>query len=128
MLLPKISIIIPSHNQGIYLEQALQSVINENYPNLELFIVDGGSTDNTLDVIKKYEAHINWWVSEKDSGQSEAINKGFGHATGHIVTWLCSDDVYTKGTLSKVARYFLQMDKSVGLIHGGITVLENETP
>ncbi|HWN89671.1 MAG TPA: glycosyltransferase family 2 protein [Chitinophagaceae bacterium] len=125
MNFPKISIVIPSFNQGQFLEETILSVINQQYPNLELFVVDGASTDNSVDVIKKYEHLLTWWVSEKDKGQSEAINKGFARATGEIVSWLCSDDLYTPGTLHKVAGYFSQQDSNVGLIYGGITTFKN---
>ena len=125
MNFPKISIVIPSYNQGQFLEETILSVVSQDYPNLELFVVDGASKDNSVDIIKKYESHITWWVSEKDKGQSDAINKGFAKATGEIVTWLCSDDLYTPGTLKKVAEYFSQQDESVGLIYGGITTFKN---
>ncbi len=114
----KISIVIPSYNQGKFLEETILSVLDQNYPELEVFIIDGGSTDNSVDIIKKYENRITGWVSEKDSGQSEAINKGFKKCTGEIVTWLCSDDLYTPGTLQKVNEVFNSMPASVGLIHG----------
>jgi glycosyltransferase involved in cell wall biosynthesis len=88
----KITIITPSFNQAQFLEQSIQSVINQNYPNLEYIIIDGGSTDGSVDIIKKYEKYITYWISEKDNGQSDAINKGLKIATGDIVNWLCSDD------------------------------------
>lgn len=121
MYFPKISIIVPSFNQGRYLEETLQSVINQQYPNLELFVVDGGSTDNSVEIIKKYEQYITWWVSEKDKGQSEAINKGFKKANGEIINWLCSDDLLTPGALYKVADYFFKSAEDTGLVHGGTT-------
>jgi len=127
MTFPKISIVIPSYNQGQYLEESILSVIDQKYPDLELFVVDGGSTDNSVNVIKKYAQHLKWWVSEKDKGQSEAINKGFARATGDIISWLCSDDLYTPGTFHKVASYFSQQKGNVGLIHGGITLYKNNT-
>jgi glycosyltransferase involved in cell wall biosynthesis len=116
-MLPKISIITPSFNQGLFLEDTIVSVLDQQYPNLEYIIVDGGSTDNSVSIIKKYESKINYWVSEKDSGQSEAINKGFSRATGEILSWLCSDDLYLPGTLNKVAQLFTANPDTV-MIHG----------
>ena len=104
---PKISIITPSYNQGDYIEQTIQSVLNQNYPNLEFIIMDGGSTDQTLDIIKKYEKHLTW-VSEPDKGQSNAINKGFAKATGDILAFINTDDTYEPNTLHTVANYFMQ--------------------
>jgi len=124
MNIPKISIIVPSYNQGEYLEATLTSVISQQYPNLELFVADGGSRDNSVEIIKKYESHITWWVSEKDNGQSDAINKGLQRVTGDIVSWLCSDDLFTPGTLHKVAALFSQQSNDVGLIHGGSTLFK----
>jgi glycosyltransferase involved in cell wall biosynthesis len=101
---PKISVITPSYNQGQYIEETILSVLNQNYPHLEYIIMDGGSTDNTVEVIKKYADKINYWVSEKDKGQSDAINKGFARATGDILCWLNSDDYYMPDTLKYVAE------------------------
>lgn len=103
---PKISIVTPSYNQGRYIEETILSIINQNYPNLEYIIVDGGSTDETVEVIRKYEKHITWWVSEKDAGQSDAINKGLKKVTGEIFNWLNSDDYLAEGALMKVAAAF----------------------
>lgn len=122
----KISIVIPSYNQGKFLEETILSVLDQNYPALEVFIIDGGSTDNTLEVIKKYEHRITGWVSEKDNGQSHAINKGFKMCTGEIVSWLCSDDLYTPGTLNKVNEVFNSLPSSVGLIHGNSEIFQGE--
>lgn len=97
---PKISIVTPSYNQGQFIEDTILSVIGQRYPNLEYIIMDGGSTDNTIEIIKKYESHLAYWVSEKDRGQSHAINKGFDLATGEILAWLNSDDMYLPGTLA----------------------------
>ena len=98
----KISIVIPSYNQGEYLGETLQSIIDQQYDNVEIIVMDGGSTDNSVEVIKKYENYIAYWQSEKDNGQSAAINNGFRRATGEFVTWLNSDDVLLKCALHKV--------------------------
>ncbi len=101
--LPKITIITPSFNQGVYIEKTILSIVNQNYPNLEYIIIDGGSTDETLEIIKKHEKHITFWVSEKDNGQAEAINKGIKIATGDILNWINSDDLLEKDALWKIA-------------------------
>ena len=106
MNFPKISIVTPSFNQGKYIEQTIQSVLNQNYPNLEYIIIDGGSTDNTVDIIKKYEQQLSYWVSESDKGQTDAINKGFEKCTGEIFNWINSDDFYEPGTFQKLADLF----------------------
>ena len=82
---PKITIVTPSYNQGAYLKECIESIINQNYANLEYFVIDGGSTDNSTDIIKQYEPHIDWWVSEKDQGQGDALRKGFDRATGYLI-------------------------------------------
>jgi len=104
----KISIITPSYNQGNYIEQTIRSVIEQDYPNYELIIIDGGSTDNTIEVIKKYQQHIAYWVSEKDEGQADAINKGIAKATGDIFNWLNSDDYLEPGALKVIGNYFAE--------------------
>lgn len=91
---PKVSVIIPSFNQGAFLEETILSVIKQNYPRIELIIIDGGSTDNSVEIIKKYQEHVAYWTSEKDRGQSDAINKGLRKCTGDWVGWLNSDDCY----------------------------------
>lgn len=103
---PKITVVTPSFNQGQFIEETILSVINQNYPNLEYIIIDGGSTDETLSIIKKYEKVINYWVSEKDDGQTHAIMKGFDKATGEILCWLNSDDLFEKDALHKIASFF----------------------
>ena len=106
MKYPKISIVTPSYNQGNFLEETILSVINEEYPNLEYVIIDGGSTDNSKEIIKKYENKLTYWVSEKDNGQTEAINKGFKLVTGDIFNWLNSDDFLEEGALFKIGEQF----------------------
>lgn len=110
---PKISIVTPSYNQGQYIEETILSVINQNYPNLEYIIIDGGSTDTTIDIIKKYDKHLTFWISEKDSGQSEAINKGINRVTGEIFNWLNSDDYLELGTLHLIAELFRNTSANV---------------
>lgn len=101
--LPKISIVTPSYNQGEFIEETIRSVLLQGYPNLEYVIIDGGSTDNTIDIIRKYEQFLTYWVSEKDNGQSHAINKGFTVSTGQIMGWLNSDDLLNRNAFSYLA-------------------------
>jgi glycosyltransferase involved in cell wall biosynthesis len=102
----KISIITPSFNQAQYLEQTIDSVLSQNYPNLEYIIIDGGSTDGSVDIIKRHEKHLAYWVSETDNGQSHAINKGVKGATGEVINWLNSDDYFEPHALKTVAEIF----------------------
>lgn len=99
---PFFSIVIATYNYGRFLADAIESVINQSCQDYELIVVDGGSNDNTIEVIHKYESFIAWWVSEPDSGQSNAFNKGFAHSKGKYLTWLNADDVYLPGTLESV--------------------------
>lgn len=105
MYLPKISVITPSYNQGNFIEQTIESVLNQNYPNLEYIIMDGGSTDGTLEILRKYNTKI-IWKSEKDKGLSDAINKGLRLATGEIMAYINSDDLYEMETLKKIGEFF----------------------
>ncbi|WOO41431.1 glycosyltransferase family 2 protein [Rubellicoccus peritrichatus] len=115
--LPKISIVTPSFNQGAFIEETILSVINQNYPNIEYIIIDGGSTDESVSIINRYEDHINSWVSEPDNGQSDAIIKGFKKCTGDLILWLNSDDLLTPGALHLIASIW-QKHPEVGLITG----------
>ena len=114
--LPKISIITPTFNQGNYIEATIRSVLLQNYPNLEYIIIDGGSTDNTLEIIKKYAHFIHFWVSEPDNGQSDAINKGLQRATGDVFNWLNSDDLLAPNALWTIGKAFSDKPKTSALI------------
>ncbi len=104
----RISIVTPSYNQGRYLEETLRSIVSQREDVHEFFVYDGGSTDNSVDIIKKYESQIDYWVSEKDKGQSDVLQRGFARATGDILFWLNSDDVLLPGVLRKVREAFDQ--------------------
>lgn len=106
---PKISIITPSLNQVDFLESTIQSILSQKYPNLEYIVVDGGSTDGSLKIIKKYEKYLHFWCSEPDAGHYDAINKGFAHSTGEIMTWLNSDDMHCSWSLETVASIFSEI-------------------
>lgn len=116
-LYPRLSVIIPSYNSEKYIEGAIKSIIEQDYPNLELILIDGGSIDNTFQVVKKYERYFSCIISEKDNGQSDAINKGFGRATGDIVAWLNTDDMYLPGCFSAVVNY-LNKHTEIDMIFG----------
>ncbi|WP_051292922.1 glycosyltransferase family 2 protein [Citrifermentans bremense] len=106
--LPRITVVTPSFNYGCYLEACLDSILSQNYPNLELLILDGGSTDNTVEIIKKYEKHLSFWRSAPDAGQYSAIEEGLNRGSGEIMTWLNADDKFHPGAFEKVARIFSQ--------------------
>ena len=99
---PKVSIVTPSYDQGEFIEETIRSVLLQGYPDLEYIVMDGGSQDNSIEIIKKYEKWLTFWTSEKDRGQSQALNKGFGHASGEIYAWMNSDDFYFMNSLKKI--------------------------
>ncbi|MEB3211902.1 MAG: glycosyltransferase family 2 protein, partial [Leptolyngbyaceae bacterium] len=117
MIWPRISIITPSYNQGHFIEETIRSVLLQSYPNLEYIIIDGGSSDNTVEIISKYASHLAYWVSEPDRGQSHAINKGLARATGEIIAYINSDDYYLPGSFRKIAEYYNNHPET-DLIHG----------
>ena len=127
---PKISIITPSFNQGDFIEETILSVLNQNYPDLEYIIIDGGSTDNTVEIIKKYADKLTYWVSEKDKGQTDAINKGLQKCTGVIFNWINSDDFLEKDALFNIAKTYQEASHSgnkLKLIAGGCRHITDDT-
>ena len=119
MNLPKISVITPSYNQGEFLEKTIKSVLDQKYPNLEWIVMDGGSTDNSVDILKRYEQYFTHWQSEKDGGQSAAINAGMTKATGDICCWLNSDDLFPEKTLERVSHFYMENPHTQWLIGRG---------
>jgi len=120
----KASIITPSYNQGVFIEKTIESVLTQDYANIEYIVIDGGSTDNTLDILKKYDGRLKW-ISESDKGQSDAINKGFRMATGDIFAWLNSDDTYEPRAVSAAVSIFEKKTR-LGLLYGeGYRIDEN---
>ncbi len=125
---PKISVIVPSYNQGKFLEETLRSIILQNYPNFEIIIIDGGSTDDTIDVIKKYEPWIYYWVSEKDGGQSDAINKGIKKVTGEFLGWQNSDDIYSANAFYHFAETYNKNPGNDVYFGNMLTIDQNSKP
>ena len=121
---PKISIVTPNYNGAEYLEETILSVLNQNYPNLEYIIIDGGSSDNSLEIIKRYQSKLAYWVSEPDNGLYDAIQKGFDKTTGEIMAWINSDDMYVEGSFSIVSEIFLNFKQVNWLL--GIPSLYDE--
>ncbi len=120
---PLVSIITPSYNQAAYLENTLNSVLAQDYPRMEYLVVDGASSDGSVEIIQRYAHHLAWWVSEKDGGQGEAINKGFQHAGGDIIAWLNSDDIYLPGAVRQAVDV-LQAGPQVGLVFGDAITID----
>lgn len=117
---------MPSFNQVQYIERSILSVLNQDYPNVELIIIDGGSSDGTVDIIKRYEKHIDYWLSEKDDGQSDALNKGFKRAKGEILGWLNSDDLYLPNAFTNVVEAFQRHPSKQVIFGDWLSIDENE--
>ncbi len=126
MKYPKISIVTPNYNQGAFIEETIQSVLNQHYPNIEYIIIDGGSTDSSLEIIKKYSNQLSFWISEKDSGMYNAINKGFAKSSGEIMGWINSDDILAKDSLFTMAKIF-NANKKIKWLQGYPTVIDENS-
>ena len=121
--LPRISVVTPSYQQAEYLANTIESVISQGYPNLEYIIIDGGSTDGSIEIIRKYSRHLAYFVSERDEGQAHAIINGFARASGNVCAWLNSDDTYEPGALLRVGEFFLQQP-DVGFLYGDYNLID----
>lgn len=121
---PKITIITPSFNQSAFIKETIDSVLAQNYSNLEYWVIDGGSTDETVSILQSYGDKIHW-ISEKDAGQTDALNKGFARATGEIISYLNSDDVYLPNTLHTVAEYFMAHPET-GWVTGDYCIIDEK--
>ncbi len=121
--LPTVTIVTPSYNQAAFLESTIRSVLAQDYPELEYMVVDGGSTDGSVEIIQRYAGRLAWWVSERDAGQAEAINKGLMRANGEIVAWLNSDDIYLPGAIQQAVRAF-QEHPTAGMVFGDAITMD----
>jgi len=120
-----VSIITPSYNQANFLEATIRSVLEQDYPRIEYIIADGGSTDGSLEIIQRYASRLGWWVSERDKGQTDALNQGFAHAQGEVLAYLNSDDTYQPGAVAEAAA-FLQAHPQVGMVYGDANFIDAE--
>jgi glycosyltransferase involved in cell wall biosynthesis len=123
---PLVSIVTPSYNQAAYLEKTILSVLGQDYPNIEYIVIDGGSTDGSVEIIKKYESRLSYWISEPDRGQSHAINKGFARARGEILNWLNSDDILMPSAVSIAVRHLVSHPQ-VGMVYGDRLVIDSKS-
>lgn len=123
---PLITIITPSYNQSRYLEQTIRSVLQQGYPAIEYFVIDGGSTDSSVEIIRKHESQLSGWVSEPDRGQADAINKGFHRASGEYIAWLNSDDLYQPGAIRAAIETF-QKHPQAGLVYGNVLSIDQNS-
>jgi glycosyltransferase involved in cell wall biosynthesis len=123
--LPLVSIITPSFNQAQFLERTIQSVLDQDYPYIEYIIVDGGSTDGSLQIIQKHQGKLAWWVSEQDKGQTDAINKGFNRARGDILAWLNSDDTYQPGAIGQAVKYLIDQPE-VAMVYAECNFIDEQ--
>jgi glycosyltransferase involved in cell wall biosynthesis len=117
-------VIVPSFQQARFLERTIRSILNQNYPATEILVIDGGSTDGSVEILREYGRHLAYWCSEPDAGQADALNKGLARATGEIVGWQNSDDVYLPGAFAAAAAAF-RKDPSLDLLHGNILVIDD---
>ena len=123
---PLVTIVTPSFQQGEYLEETILSVLNQDYPNIEYIIIDGGSKDSSLDIIRKYENRLAYWVSEPDLGQADAVNKGWQHANGEFLGWLNSDDLLCPGAITASVSYLVNHTE-VGFIYGDLIHIDSKS-
>lgn len=121
-----VSIVTPSFNQGKYLAETMRSVLEQDYPHLEYIVIDGASTDNSLDVIRSFADRLAYWQSEADQGQTDAINRGFAKARGQIFAWINSDDVYTAGAVSQAVEY-LNAHPDVGMVYSDLNFIDENS-